>query len=94
MWMQSEPRRPEAYSMYVGGHEVKRAPQIAIPPCGLRSELDMGTRCAYEADDEGARLRSLFLHAWRVPFCTRVSPGRRCTSVPSSRVIQISPDMT
>jgi hypothetical protein len=30
VWMQFETYRPEAYSMYVGGHKAKRAPQIAI----------------------------------------------------------------
>ena len=32
--MQSEPRRPQIILSYIGGHVVKRAPNIAIPSCG------------------------------------------------------------
>ena len=34
VWMQSEPRRPQIILSYIGGHVVKRAPNIAIPSCG------------------------------------------------------------
>ncbi len=76
--MQSEPRRPEIILSYIGGHVVKRAPKVTIPPCGPAVPAclpeDLGTRRPWERSIEMLLSTSRGSPSWQGSFWPSI-PG-------------------